>query len=235
MPSVISKYLRSNGVPEKLIGNREYLSKALIASSLILYGCKISYPIIKKVCHPSSKSNKNESSEGRDADEKFLKTDLDVSLNDSDDDKSDKVDNNNKTCVANGNLIRDKCYQLDNDMSEQDVLVSRKKNSPSKKSASPGFDKEFLIRLYKLFKLMIPRVFCVESGLLFIHTCALSMRTFLSIYVASMEGHMVKFIVQKDIRMFAYMLLKWLAVAIPATFINSMIRYLECKLALSFR
>ena len=170
MPSVISKYLRSNGVPEKLIGNREYLSKALIASSLILYGCKISYPILKKVCHPSSASSKDgEKKDGRDKDEKFLKTDIGVCLNDSDDDKSEKADNNNKICVANGNLIGDKCYQLDSKRTgdENDSCSgSRKRSSSTKKFSSPGFDKEFLIRLYKLLRVMVPRIFCYESGLL---------------------------------------------------------------------
>jgi ATP-binding cassette subfamily D (ALD) protein 2 len=50
-----------------------------------------------------------------------------------------------------------------------------------------------------------------------------------------MEGQIVKYIVRKDVKNFAIMLLKWLAVAVPATFINSMIRYLENKLALAFR
>lgn len=242
MPSVISKYLRSNGVPEKLIGNKEYLSKALIASSLILYGCKISYPILKKVCHQSCKSiENNESFRGKEDNEKFIKTNIGVCLNDSDDDKSDKsIDNNNKICTVNGNLVGGKCYQadskkMDSKEEECDSTSFRKRKICPKKGASPGFDKEFIIRLYKLLQLMIPRVFCMESGLLFIHTCALSIRTFMSIYVASMEGHMVKFIVRKDMKNFAFMLLKWLAVAVPATFINSMIRYLECKLALSFR
>lgn len=98
-----------------------------------------------------------------------------------------------------------------------------------------GVNVKFLIQLRKLVRLMVPGFWTPECGVLILHTIALFTRTFLSIYVASMEGHIVKHIVRKDVYNFSIMLLKWLGVAIPATFINSMIRYLEQKLALAFR
>ena len=36
-------------------------------------------------------------------------------------------------------------------------------------------------------------------------------------------------------RKFAYMMVRWFGVAVPATFINSLIRYLEAQLAIVFR
>lgn len=236
MPSVISKYLNPHGVQESFIGNREYLSKALIASSLILYGCKISYPILMKVCNPqaspkgTTKETVTNSSVLRSEQNGVYKSKDGLCNGTPVNGKNKLTDNNNKITVANGNLLGAKC-QLTIDTFEGDA----KRSKPKKKMLSVGFDREFIIRLYKLLRLMIPNVVCKETGLLFIHTCALTVRTFLSIFVASMEGQMVKFIVRKDVKNFAYMILKWLAVAVPATFINSLIRYLECKLALAFR
>ena len=86
-----------------------------------------------------------------------------------------------------------------------------------------------------MLKIMIPSIWSIEAGLLSLHTLTLVARTFLSIYVATLEGKMVKFIVRRDVRNFAFMMLRWFGVAIPATFINSVIRFLECQLALAFR
>lgn len=99
----------------------------------------------------------------------------------------------------------------------------------------PALNIEFILQFFKLIKIMIPGFFCRETVILSGHTLSLIIRTFLSIYVASMEGAIVKYIVRKDAKNFIRMLIKWFSVALPATFINSMIRYLECKLALAFR
>ena len=71
---------------------------------------------------------------------------------------------------------------------------------------------------------MIPGVWCYESGLLSLHTLVLVIRTFLSIFVAKLEGRMVKHIVRKDVTTFIWLLATWFGVAVPATFINSLIR-----------
>jgi ATP-binding cassette subfamily D (ALD) protein 2 len=100
---------------------------------------------------------------------------------------------------------------------------------------NPTVNKAFLFQLQKLLQIMVPSVWSRESGILTSHTLTLIARTFLSIYVAMLEGRMVKYIVRRDVRNFSFMLLRWLLVALPATFINSMIRFLESHLAMRFR
>lgn len=99
----------------------------------------------------------------------------------------------------------------------------------------PNFNLAFILQFIKLVRIMIPSPFCTETALLSGHTLSLFLRTILSIYVANLEGAIVKYIVRKDPHNFIKQLMKWFAVAIPATFINSMIRYLESRIALSFR
>ncbi|XP_063992748.1 ATP-binding cassette sub-family D member 1 [Diachasmimorpha longicaudata] len=109
------------------------------------------------------------------------------------------------------------------------------KSSPTKRIPNVGLDRAFVKQLVELLKIMVPGWRSKEAGLLTCATVTLLARTFLSVYVATLEGQIVKRIVLKDVRGFFKMLTRWFAIAFPATFVNSAIRYLEGRLALSFR
>jgi len=184
---------------------KDHLSKSVLGTVLCLYGIKLSYPYLQQL-YNSSKGVSNAKVVVVNGGSELLLT------------------NNNKQ-VSNGKVSN----------VTKDCQRTREETPETRPRSGPAVNKEFLLQLEKLIRLMIPSLWCVETGLLSVHTLALFTRTFVSIYVASMEGQIVKYIVRRDVRNFAFMLLKWLAVAVPATFINSMIRYLENKLALAFR
>ncbi|CAI5448775.1 unnamed protein product [Caenorhabditis angaria] len=108
------------------------------------------------------------------------------------------------------------------------------KDSEKKKKKST-FDPKFLKQLRELLKIMVPGVFSKEAGIIGMHSIVLICRTFLTIYVAQLEGSMVQAIVEKNVLQFVMHLIRWILVAVPATFINSMIRFFESYLGLAFR
>lgn len=147
------------------------------------------------------------------------------------------------TCSAK--VDKEKCQtcrsgaECENDQnpadSDEEEAGEKNKLLRTLRARVPGLNKQFMKEFLVLIKIMVPKLYSKEVGLLGVHTLCLFTRTFLSIYVAALEGSIVKYIVKKDVHNFLLMLLKWFGIAIPATFINSMIRYLENKLAIAFR
>ncbi|KAJ9070952.1 ATP-binding cassette long-chain fatty acid transporter pxa2 [Entomophthora muscae] len=93
----------------------------------------------------------------------------------------------------------------------------------------------FFIRLRRLLRIVIPGARSKEFGFLILHSFFLVFRTVLSVYVASLDGRIVGALVRGKGWDFIKGIFYWMAVALPATYTNSMLNYLQSKLAIQFR
>ncbi|KAJ2888221.1 ATP-binding cassette long-chain fatty acid transporter pxa1, partial [Coemansia asiatica] len=108
-------------------------------------------------------------------------------------------------------------------------------DSKAKRGTAGKLDRAFLRQLKALRRIIIPSIASKEVAIIAMHTIFLVLRTWLSVVVAELDGKIVKHLVRGQGRKFLAGLLSWFAIAIPATYTNSMIRFLESKLALAFR
>ncbi|KAJ3276771.1 hypothetical protein HDV01_002825 [Terramyces sp. JEL0728] len=96
-------------------------------------------------------------------------------------------------------------------------------------------DAVFLARFHRIFKIIVPGVTSKEFWLLTLFSGFLMGRTALSLYVAKLDGQIVSALVRGNGRQFLLSILFWMLVALPATYTNSMLTYLQGKLAIGFR
>ncbi|KAI0344160.1 adrenoleukodystrophy protein [Trametopsis cervina] len=109
------------------------------------------------------------------------------------------------------------------------------KDTDSKKSPRVAVDALFYERLSGILRIVIPSLRSKEALLLFMHSALLIFRTVISLYVAALDGKIVASLVRAQPLPFFLNILKWLCVAIPATWTNSQLNYIQSKLALAYR
>ncbi|GAK68093.1 ATP-binding cassette transporter [Moesziomyces antarcticus] len=98
-----------------------------------------------------------------------------------------------------------------------------------------GVNKEFFRQLKAIFRILIPRRNSKEVFIFLLHTSFLVLRTYLSMLVARLDGVIVRDLVSANGRGFLRGLGLWFLLGIPSTYTNSMIRFLQSKLAIGFR
>ncbi|KAI7903074.1 ABC transporter transmembrane region 2-domain-containing protein [Cokeromyces recurvatus] len=103
------------------------------------------------------------------------------------------------------------------------------------KNQKVGVNEEFKRQLSLIAKIIFPHWRTKEGGLLVLHSIFLVLRTYLSVVVARLDGRIVRDLVNGHGKRFLIGLVYWFAIAIPATYTNSMIRYLQSKLSIGFR
>ena len=96
-------------------------------------------------------------------------------------------------------------------------------------------DRVFLKRLWRLLKICVPSVRSKEFLLLNLFSGFLVGRTILSLYVAELDGQIVSALVKGQGQLFLGYILAWMGLALPATYTNAMLTFLQKKLAIAFR
>ncbi|KAF9914171.1 hypothetical protein BX616_008827, partial [Lobosporangium transversale] len=104
-----------------------------------------------------------------------------------------------------------------------------------KKNTKVAVDRVFFERFMRLLRLVIPGWRSKEFWLLIVHSGFLVFRTMLSVYIAALDGRIVSALVRGQAKDFMVGLLWWMTVAVPATYTNSMLTYMQSKLAIQFR
>jgi ATP-binding cassette subfamily D (ALD) long-chain fatty acid import protein len=109
--------------------------------------------------------------------------------------------------------------------------------SPKKRSrqVSANVDSVFIARFKRLLAIIIPGVSSKEFLLLCLFSGFLVGRTALSLFVAELDGRITSALVRGQGREFLRNIAFWMLVAIPATYTNSMLSYLQGKLSIGFR
>jgi len=99
----------------------------------------------------------------------------------------------------------------------------------------PGLNMAFVHQFGALMNIMIPRWNGKETGLLTTHAIFLLLRTYLSLVVARIDGEIVRDLVGGKGRQFLVGIAKWLSIGAVSSYTNSMIKFLQSKISISFR
>lgn len=236
MSSVFSKLL--DRASARYGVRQETLTRGVVGAAMTLYLLKLGYPYVAaRVARAStdeqqqqqrrqrSRRKNEEDREGRD----------NSSTKRNGNDRRRTNNNHNHSNNNNNNNGDANVVAIPDDAAAGSDVLAEERRQATTARRSVGLNRAFLRQLLMLLRIMVPGWRTREAGLLACATLTLLARTFLSVYVAELEGQIVKRIVLRDVRGFAHMIARWFAIALPATFVNSAIRYLEGRLALSFR
>eukprot|EP00842_Homolaphlyctis_polyrhiza_P004052 jgi/Hompol1/4648/HPOL_003791-RA len=100
---------------------------------------------------------------------------------------------------------------------------------------SVAVDGKFFKQLSYILRICVPSLRSSTILILVFHTFFLVLRTYLTVVVARIDGRLVKDMVNADGRSFLRGLGFFMAIALPATYTNSMIKYLQSKLSVALR
>ncbi|RUO96617.1 ABC transporter transmembrane region 2-domain-containing protein [Jimgerdemannia flammicorona] len=106
----------------------------------------------------------------------------------------------------------------------QQILEEHKKFfTPVDPTRKVGVNGEFLRQIRAILLIIIPNIRSKEVFILLLHSVFLVLRTWLSVVVAKLDGQIVRDLVAANGKSFLRGIGYWFAIAIPATYTNSMV------------
>jgi len=96
-------------------------------------------------------------------------------------------------------------------------------------------DNQFFDTIKELIGIVVPNRNCKETKYLIILTLLLILRTYMSIWLAEINGKLVKSIIGKDFKKFLLKIFNLMLFSIPSSAVNSGLDYFNKLLAISFR
>lgn len=120
------------------------------------------------------------------------------------------------------------------DAIEQRLNQEEQRSDEDNKRAA-RVDGLFFRRLTHLLSIAVPSPLSRESLYLSVLALVLAIRTYLSIRITSVNGEIVKAIVQRNFVAFLSRLAMLASIAIPASIVNSLLKYLRGQIALCMR
>lgn len=95
--------------------------------------------------------------------------------------------------------------------------------------------KSFGKELFAVLSILFPNYKSRAIRLLILHMAMLGLRTYMSLLVADLDGRIVRHLIGANGPAFVAGLVEWLILAVPASYTNAMIKYLEGIISLEFR
>eukprot|EP00466_Bigelowiella_natans_P008670 jgi/Bigna1/82852/fgenesh1_pg.98_\ len=111
----------------------------------------------------------------------------------------------------------------------------QKEKKKKKKRRHPGVDMQFIRRLRKILKIMIPTWNCREMFLLTTLSVLLVTRSFLSVHTARIHGQALRSILTRSIKVFWRVLLNFVVTGMFSSVINSGLKFTTNAITTSFR
>ncbi|KAI5066086.1 hypothetical protein GOP47_0018710 [Adiantum capillus-veneris] len=141
-------------------------------------------------------------------------------------------------CLGGGLLVvssRALLKQLKALQAQQAALCSSSFSFSSPPKPKVAVDSVFAKRLVQILKVCVPSFWSKEAFQILLQTCLLYSRTQLTDEIAHLEGKLGQAVVSKDWAEFSSNLLRFAQAAVPASIVNSGLKYLQTVISLSFQ